>query len=194
MDQRRATTVATEDDGPAGPVLRTGVLLGIGIAGFVDEALFHQLLQWHTFYWATDQHGRILSDGLFHIVSTLALLWGAFRLWRGHATGSLPRRRAILAGLLCGAGGFNAYDGLVQHIILHLHLVNEHVCPRPNDGANSILTCRADIPYEVIWLVVALTVLGAGLALWRRSRALAAPVTAHTAGGDGPVHAVHTRD
>jgi len=169
MDHRGAATVATGDDGPAGPLLRTGILLGIGIAGFVDEALFHQLLQWHTFYWATDQHGRILSDGLFHIASTLALLWGAFRLWRGYATWNLPRRRVILAGLLCGAGGFNAYDGLVQHIIFHLHLVNEHVCPRPNDGANSILTCRADIPYEVVWLVVALTVLGAGMTLWRRT-------------------------
>lgn len=172
IGHRDAAAATTGDEGPVGPVgssLRTGILLGIGIAGFVDEALFHQLLQWHTFYWATDQHGRILSDGLFHIVSMVALLWGALRLWRGHATWSPPRRRAILAGLLSGAGAFNAYDGLVQHVILHLHLVNDHVCPTPNDGANSILTCRADIPYEVVWLAVALTVLGVGIALWRRS-------------------------
>jgi len=46
--------------------------LGISIAGFVDESIFHQLLQWHSFYWAaTDEQGRILSDGLFHIDSTL---------------------------------------------------------------------------------------------------------------------------
>ncbi len=188
------TTGATRDDGPAGPLLRTGLLLGIGIAGFVDEAIFHQLLQWHPFYWATDQHGRILSDGFFHSASTLALLWGAFRLWRGDATWRPPRRRVILAGLLCGAGGFNAYDGLVQHVILHLHLVNEHVCPTLNNGANSILTCRADIPYEVVWLAVALTALGAGIALWRRARAFATLATAHTAGGDGPGHAIHARD
>src|SRR6266851_4952770 len=50
-------------------VLFTGILIGIGIAGFLDETLFHQLLQWHAFYWATDQHGRILSDGLFHLVN-----------------------------------------------------------------------------------------------------------------------------
>ena len=37
-----------------GPAIGTGVLLGIGIAGFVDESVFHQLLQWHNFYWATD--------------------------------------------------------------------------------------------------------------------------------------------
>ncbi len=31
-------------------VLFTGILIGIGIAGFLDETLFHQLLQWHAFY------------------------------------------------------------------------------------------------------------------------------------------------
>jgi len=66
-----------------GSPLLTGVLLGIGIIGFLDEAVFHQLLQWHAFYWATDSHGRILSDGLFHVFSTLVLLGGTFRLWFG---------------------------------------------------------------------------------------------------------------
>jgi uncharacterized membrane protein len=26
----------------------TGILLGIGVVGALDEAIFHQLLQWHT--------------------------------------------------------------------------------------------------------------------------------------------------
>jgi hypothetical protein len=34
------------------------------------------------------------------------------------------------AGILMGAGGFNFYDGVIQHAILHFHLVNEHVCER----------------------------------------------------------------
>src|SRR5437763_15570099 len=88
----------------------TGIVLGIGIAGFVDETLLHQLLQWHTFYWYTDQHGRILSDGLFHAFSTLLLLWGALRLWRGRDTWIAPYRYAIVAAILIGAGGFNLYD------------------------------------------------------------------------------------
>ncbi|GAC1394997.1 MAG: hypothetical protein NVSMB65_13730 [Chloroflexota bacterium] len=44
MSQRDDRATTTGDDGLAGPLLRTGVLLGIGIAGFVDEALFHQLV------------------------------------------------------------------------------------------------------------------------------------------------------
>ena len=79
-----------------GLAIVTGVLLGIGIAGFIDESLFHQLLQWHNFYWATDERGRILSDGLFHVGSTLVLLWGVWRLWRDRASWTRPHARAIL--------------------------------------------------------------------------------------------------
>jgi len=31
-------------------VLVTGLALGVGIIGFLDEAVFHQILQWHTFF------------------------------------------------------------------------------------------------------------------------------------------------
>ncbi len=154
-----------------GPAILTGVLLGIGIAGFIDESLFHQLLQWHNFYWATDQRGRILSDGLFHVGSTLILLWGAWRLWRDRASWTPAHSRAILGGILIGAGGFNTYDGVVQHVILHFHLVNEHVCPAPMDPNNSILSCRADIPFEVVWIVVGAAVLAAGIVVARQALA-----------------------
>ena len=156
--------VTPNHTGVGSPVF-TGILLGIGIAGFIDESVFHQLLQWHTFYWATDQHGRMLSDGLFHVLSTLVLLWGTLRLWFGTA----QRGGALLGGILMGAGGFNSYDGIVQHVILHLHLVNERVCPTPESGGNTVLTCRADIPYEVIWIIVGLLVFFTGLLLWRRT-------------------------
>ena len=156
-------------DDQVGPALLTGVLLGVGIAGFIDESVFHQLLQWHTFYWATDQSGRILSDGLFHIGSTLVLLWGVGRMWRDRASATPPHSQALLGGILSGAGGFNTYDGVVQHVLLHLHLVNEHVCPSPLDPHNSILSCRADIPYEVVWIVVGVAVLVAGIVLTRQA-------------------------
>jgi len=45
-------------------------LVGIGVVGFIDETVFHQLLQWDAFYWGTSQHGRVLSDGLVHAFST----------------------------------------------------------------------------------------------------------------------------
>ena len=152
-------------------VLFTGVLIGIGIAGFLDETIFHQLLQWHAFYWATDEHGRILSDGVFHLFSTLLLLWGLFRVWRGRARWRATSGSIMIAGILMGAGGFNLYDGIIQHAILHLHLVNEHVCPVKGFYVNnSLATCPQDIPYEVVWDIVGFIILAIGFLLWRENR------------------------
>jgi len=149
--------------------LVTGILLGIGIAGFVDEAVFHQVLQWHNFYWDADEHGRILSDGLFHIGSTLVLLSGTARLWRDRGQKRASQSRAVVSGILIGAGGFNAYDGIVQHVFFHFHLVNERVCPSPMNGTNSLAICPQDLPYEVVWIALAIAITAAGIVLGRRS-------------------------
>ncbi|GAC1583485.1 MAG: DUF2243 domain-containing protein [Ktedonobacteraceae bacterium] len=152
-------------------VLFTGILIGIGVAGFVDETLFHQLLQWHAFYWATDEHGRLLSDGLFHLFGTSLLLWGLFRVWQGRARWRETSGSFMIAGILMGAGGFNFYDGIIQHAILHLHLVNEHVCKvGVAYGNNSLATCPQDIPYEIVWDIAGFIVLAIGFLLWRRTR------------------------
>ncbi len=154
-------------------VFVTGIVLGIGIMAFLDETLLHQLLQWHTFYWNTDQHGRILSDGLFHAFSTLLLLWGAFRLWRGRAPWNSPSRNALVAAILIGAGSFNLYDGIVQHAIFHFHLVNELVCSSPASRRDTVLgICRNDVPYEVVFDMIALVVLSTGIVWWRRANLL----------------------
>ena len=155
-------------------VLLTGALLGIGLVGAIDEAVFHQLLQWHTLYWGTDEHGRILSDGLFHLASAAVLVWGALRVWQTPQDWLRSRREALLAAVLIGAGGFNLYDGLVQHLLLHLHLVNEFVCPTP-EANNSIATCQADLPFEVAWLLVAAALLTIGIVWWRNVSQDSAP-------------------
>jgi uncharacterized membrane protein len=156
------------------PVLRslfwTGFLLGVGIMAFLDETFLHQLLQWHTFYWNTDQHGRILSDGLFHLFSTLLLLWGTFRLWHGRTSWDLPYRYAVIAAIFIGAGSFNLYDGIVQHAILHFHLVNERVCASAATQADTIFgICRNDLPYEIVFDLLALLILTIGIVWWRQA-------------------------
>ena len=66
-----------------------------------------------------------------------------------------------MAAILIGAGGFNLYDGIVQHAILHFHLVNEHVCTTAVSRADTVLSsCRNDLPYEVVFDLVALVILG----------------------------------
>lgn len=149
--------------------LLSGFLLGVGVVGFIDETVFHQLLQWHTFYWATSQHGRVLSDGLFHAFSTSLLIWGAVRLWRDRKSWTPVRSRQIAAAALIGGGLFNFYDGVVQHVIFHLHLVNEKICPHPQAN-NSVTTCHRDIPFEVVWIFAGAGLTIAGVIWWRSLR------------------------
>jgi len=139
-------------------LLWIGVLFGIGIAGTLDEVIFHQLLQWHNFYVHTNQYWRIATDGVFHFISSLLMSSTALLIWSNrHLLSTLPNGLALVAGALCGAGGFNLYDGTIQHKLLQLHPVRE--------GVANLL------PYDLAWNGVAIVVLALGLALWRRSGA-----------------------
>ena len=98
----------------------SGALLGFGIAAFVDETVFHQLLHWHHFYDRSTPAVGLVSDGIFHAAGFFATVASLFLL------ASLRRRRAFGArtwwgGLLTAAGAFQLYDGTVQHKLLGLH-------------------------------------------------------------------------
>ena len=114
--------------------LLTGILIGIGVAGFVDETVFHQLLHWHHFYDRSTSTAGLVSDGWFHAGSWIAVVAGLFLF------ADLQRRRAVvghrvLAGVLFGWGGFQLYDGLVQHKLLGLHQIRYGVHLWPYDVA-----------------------------------------------------------
>jgi uncharacterized membrane protein len=131
-----------------------GVLIGIGVAGFVDETVFHQLLHWHHFWDGGTPGAALVSDGLFHAGSWLGLVAGAFWI------ADLRRRRvddlrAWVAGILLGAGAFQLYDGTVQHKLLHLHQIRYRV---------------TIWPYDLAWNVTAGLLLVAGAVLWQHSR------------------------
>ncbi len=132
----------------------SGVLLGVGIAAFVDETVFHQLLHWHHFYDKSTPAAGLVSDGVFHAVgwfSTVAALFLYADLRRRHAFGATP----WWGGLLTGAGAFQLYDGTVQHKLLRLHQIRYHV----------------DIaPYDWVWNIIAGLLVAAGVTLLLRSR------------------------
>ncbi len=126
--------------------LPVGVLVGIGVAGFLDETVFHQLLHWHHFYDRSTSTVGLVSDGWFHAGSWIAVVAGLFLF------ADLQRRRAVvghrvLAGGLFGWGGFQLYDGLLQHKVFGLHQIRYGV----------------DLwPYDVAWNLAALAGLAAG--------------------------------
>jgi uncharacterized membrane protein len=146
--------VSAATERPTRALLSIGVIIGVGVIGSLDEIMLHQLLQWHNFYVHASERWRIASDGIFHLVSSALLFGGALLLAAQRPRLDSPAQsRALLAGILLGMGGFNLYDGTIQHKILQLHPVRE--------GVPNIL------PYDLAFNGLALVLLLAGWLVWR---------------------------
>ncbi|WP_044249448.1 DUF2243 domain-containing protein (plasmid) [Cereibacter azotoformans] len=144
------------------------MLLGLGLGGFFDGIVLHQILQWH--HMATSAGYppdsvenlklNTLLDGLFHAATYIFTLAGLVLLWRAARQRHSPwRASALLATLLMGFGLFNLVEGIVNHHILGLHHVNETV-PRGQW-----------IWWDAGFLIWGAAMLAGGWALWRRANA-----------------------
>ena len=119
-----------------------GVFLGLGLGGFFDGIVIHQILQWHHMVSSeylpnTVRNLRIntLADGLFHAMTYVFTLLGLFLLWSGTRGQHVTWRTSALIGtLLFGWGLFNVVEGLIDHQILGVH----HVRPGPYQFAYDI--------------------------------------------------------
>ncbi|MFJ2084701.1 DUF2243 domain-containing protein [Micromonospora chokoriensis] len=133
-----------------------GVVIGVAIMAAVDEIVFHQLLAWHHFYDRSTPSVALLSDGLLHAAEVVALVGGFFWFADLRRRGALSNRLTG-GGFLLGAGGFQLFDGLVDHKVLRLHQIRYGVHL---------------VPYDVVWNVAGAVLLLAGAAVvWRaRSR------------------------
>jgi uncharacterized membrane protein len=107
-----------------------GVLLGMGLGGFVDGIVLHQILQWHNMLSArlrpdTMRAMRVnmVFDGYFHAAVWGLTLVGVWALWGAGRRGRLPRARRFAGALLLGWGLFNLVEGVVDHHVLQLHHV-----------------------------------------------------------------------
>lgn len=121
------------------PLIAAGTAIGIGLGGFVDGIVFHQLLQLHNMLSAkfpttgvelerlvVNLEINMFWDGLFHVFTWLMTAAGIAMLWN-----AVRRPDAILSGrmlfgsILLGAGLFNLVEGIIDHHILHVHHVTE---------------------------------------------------------------------
>ena len=134
--------------------LWSGVLFGIGLVAFIDEAVFHQLLHWHHFYDKSTSEVGLISDGFFHALSWFATVAGLF-LYADLRRRNVLQKRRWYGGVLLGAGGFQLYDGIIQHKIMQIHQIRyvENV-----------------IVYDIVWNIIAVTLVITGLSLLARSR------------------------
>ncbi|HZH37966.1 MAG TPA: DUF2243 domain-containing protein [Flavisolibacter sp.] len=115
------------------PLLTTALILGIGVGGFIDGIVFHQILQWHSMLSnrvpATDYVGKSVNmfwDGIFHAFTFLVTLVGIIRLWKLLWRKDIVRSGYLLSGgLVTGWGIFNMVEGIIDHQVLKLHNVRE---------------------------------------------------------------------
>ncbi|MDQ2624558.1 MAG: DUF2243 domain-containing protein [Actinomycetota bacterium] len=132
-----------------------GALLGVGVMAAVDEIVFHQILAWHHFYDRSTPEIGLLTDGLLHAAELVMLVAGVFLV------ADLARRRTLAprhawAGFFLGAGGFQVFDGVVNHKVLRLHQVRYDVESLP--------------AYDAAWIGAGGALLVVGLALLLRAR------------------------
>jgi uncharacterized membrane protein len=143
------------DRGGVRPVTTAGTILGIGLGGFFDGILFHQMLQVHNMLSAVLPKTTIPNievnmfwDGVFHAVTWIATVIGLFMLWSAvRRPGIVLATGAFVGSLLFGWGLFNVVEGIIDHQILGIHHVLEN-------AANHLPADLAFLAWGAIMIVV----------------------------------------
>lgn len=111
------------------------LVLGLGLGGFVDGIVLHEILQWH--HMVSDTAGGSLTtveglernttaDGLFHALTWALVLGGVLGLLAVWRRGRPAPPWRSTAGLLLGGWGiFNVVEGVINHQILGVHHVRD---------------------------------------------------------------------
>ena len=155
-------------------VVRGTVILGLGMGGFFDGIVLHQVLQWHHMLTnvkpltsMANFELNTLWDGLFHVFAYVCTLIGIALVW---SATKLPNFRwstkLLVGGLLVGWGAFNVVEGIVDHHILQTHHVRS--------GPNQLWWDLAFLTWGAVMVVGGLLLMRAGD---RDSRRQSAPAT-----------------
>ena len=149
-----------------------GTVLGLGLGGFVDGILLHQILQWHHMLSNTENDNigiehfpvdtvpglemNTLWDGFFHTFTWLAVLIGLGLLYSRivRARGQIWGSGVLWGWILVGWGIFNIVEGVIDHHILAIH----HVLAGPNQ-----------LWWDLGFLALGVVLIGGGWLLQRRS-------------------------
>lgn len=109
------------------------VLIGVGMGGFVDGIVLHQIMQWHNMlsnvyppHTMENMRLNMVWDGIFHAFVWVVTLVGICLLWSAASRAeSLPSRRAFVGAMILGWGLFNLIEGIIDHQLLALHYVRQ---------------------------------------------------------------------
>ena len=117
------------------PLISAGTLLGIGLGGFADGIVLHQILQVHNMLSARRPKDSVVNmeinmfwDGLFHAFTWVMTALGLWMLWRAVRRRDVPLSgKTLLGAMVFGWGLFNLVEGVIDHHVLHIHHVVERL-------------------------------------------------------------------
>ena len=146
-------------------ITKAGIVLGLGLGGFIDGIVLHQILGWHHLVCTTETcqaetvealKTQNTQDGFFHLATWLLTLAGIQLLFRA---GRPPHRnwsgKALIGGLLAGWGVFNFVEGLIDHQILGIH----HV----------LLGHPREFLFDMLFLASGVVLILGGWMMWKNS-------------------------
>jgi uncharacterized membrane protein len=115
------------------PPRTSGLLFGLGLGGFVDGIVLHQILQWHHMVSAERSPATLaglevntVADGFFHLATWVCVVAASITSIRAWQQGRLAPSYSFHVGLvLVGWGVFNLVEGLVDHQLLGVHHVRD---------------------------------------------------------------------
>jgi uncharacterized membrane protein len=143
-------------------------MLGIGLGGFIDGIVLHQVLQWHHLLTDTGDHpastvsgleANTLADGFFHLATWVVVVVGVVLTVRAWQHGELAPPWSLHIGMaLAGWGAFNLVEGLIDHHLLGIHHVRDDL--------------GAPLGWDLAFLAFGAALVLVGLALARSARDL----------------------
>lgn len=153
------------------PAAAPAFLFGMGVGGFVDGIVLHQLLQWHHLLSHTESGNtktvpglelNTLADGVFHSAMWVLVVAAAALTIRARQQGRLSPRWSFHTGLvLAGWGVFNVLEGIINHQLLGIHHVRDDL--------------GGPLAWDLGFLGISVVMAAAGWLLYRRGRASGNP-------------------
>jgi uncharacterized membrane protein len=151
------------------PSVLPGLLFGLGLGGFVDGIVLHEILQWHHMISGAESSNtlaglelNVVADGFFHVVTWLLVMAGSIMTLVSWRKGRLAPTWSFHFGLLlAGWGIFNIVEGLIDHQLLGIHHVRDDL--------------GGPLSWDIGFLLSGVVLTGVGLVLYRLgSRSLVA--------------------
>jgi uncharacterized membrane protein len=154
--------MATDRSAGQLPPRTSGLLFGLGLGGFVDGIVLHQILQWHHMISARTTPTTLgglqintLADGFFHLATWVLVVAASITSIAAWRQGRLAPSYSFHVGLvLAGWGIFNLVEGLIDHQLLGVHHVRDDL--------------GAPVSWDLGFLAFGLLLIAGGWLLYRR--------------------------